>query len=304
MGKGLRSGSVALIGILLAALTVHADSSSIEVIQKMGTTSINWSEGYIEAEGVGKVPETVLDKPKAYVLALETAKANAFRNLFEIVKSVRVDSLTELRDLIRQDEALRAKVDVIVARSHIEERVFSYSQKRVKVVLRTPLRGDLIRAVLPMYKGARTEPEIPAPPAAVNGQPAPQFPGSPLSPPEKAPASQPVIATGLLIDAKGVQPGPALIPRILDESGREVYGPLQVDAETAAQQGLAVYYRCISCPQAERRLDNKPLVLKAIRTEGPGRSNILISNADAEKIRAANSVSPFLSKAKVIISTD
>lgn len=303
MKIGLQLAAILAFSIIFAASTVYAESDSL-VIESTGVTSINWSESYIEAEGMGKVPESVQEKPKAYVLALETAKANAFRNLLEAAKSVRVDSLTELRDLMRQDEAFKAKVDALIYKSRIEEREFSYSQKTVRVVIRMPLRGDLIRAILPYYKVRKIETvgSIPSAQAATNGQAALPAPAdsNPVSPEQKSAAVQ----SGVIIDAKGIQPGPALLPRILDETGREIYGPLQVDLETAARVGFAGYFRCTGCPQAENRVESKPIIVKAIRTEGPGRSNILISNMDAERLRAANSVSHFLDKAKVVISID
>jgi hypothetical protein len=302
MKSGLQLASFFAFSIF-AAFTVCAESDSL-VVESTGVTSINWSESYIEAEGTGKVPESVQEKPKAYVLALETAKANAFRNLLEAAKSVRVDSLTELRDLMRQDDAFKAKVDALIYKSRIEEREFSYSQKTVRVIIRMPLRGDLIRAILSYYKGHKIETvgSMPSAQAATNGQaalPVPVDP-NPVSPEQNSAAVQ----SGVIINARGIQPGPALLPRILDETGREIYGPLQVDVETAARVGFAGYFRSTACPQAESRVENKPIIIKAIRTEGPGRSNILISNMDAERLRAANSVSHFLNKAKVIISID
>lgn len=300
MKSGLQLAAIFTLSTL-AAFTVCAESDSL-VIESTGVTSINWSESYIKAEGTGKVPETVQDKPKAYVLALETAKANAFRNLLEAAKSVRVDSLTELRDLMRQDEAFKAKIDALIYKSHIEEREFSYSQRTVRVIVSMPLRGDLIRTILPYYKGNKTEivNSLPASQAALNGTAAVPAETGLVSPDQKTVPVQ----SGVIVNAKGVQPGPALVPRIMDETGREIYGPLQVDMETAARVGLAGYFRNTSNPQAESRVEGKPLVIKAIRTEGPGRSNILISNIDAERLRAANSVNHFLNKAKVIILVD
>lgn len=303
MKRGSGTGLISVLVFLFSVLPACAAPDSLDVVERVGATAINWSEGYIEADGAGQVPETVLDKPNAYVLALETAKANAFRNIFEIAKSVRVDSLTELRDLILQDEALKARIDALIAKSHIEERVFSYSQKQVRVVLRMPLRGELMRAVMQHYKGRKTERDEPAQAAAGEGAASANAQGNGLPRENEAGANGPDV-TGLVIDARGIQPGPALLPRILDESGREIYGPLQVDTEAAVRLGLAVYCRSVACPQAESRIEKKPMMVKAIRTEGPGRSNILISSLDAEKLRAANAASPFLSKAKVVIYTD
>jgi hypothetical protein len=49
---------------------------------------------------------------------------------------------------------------------------------------------------------------------------------------------------------------------------------------------------------------NNPVSLKGIKTEGPGRSDIVISAADAEKIRSASDSLGFLKKCRVMIVLD
>ncbi len=90
-------------------------------------------------------------------------------------------------------------------------------------------------------------------------------------------------------------------PRIVDESGKEIYGSMQVDREYAVQQGMSGYARDISSAQANPRVTNNPLTVKGIKTEGPGRANIIISNDDAGKLRNAAENMSFLKKARVMI---
>ncbi len=146
----LFSGLCAVLILLFSSFS-PADDNSAEVIEQIGAASINWSEGFVEASGTGKVPDAVLDKPNAYVLALETAKVNAARNLLEMVKAVRVDALTEIRDLMRNNEALRSEIESAISKLPTIQRTFSYSQKRVKVVFRIALKRELTKSCPASY---------------------------------------------------------------------------------------------------------------------------------------------------------
>jgi hypothetical protein len=93
-------------------------------------------------------------------------------------------------------------------------------------------------------------------------------------------------------------------PKIFDESGQEVYGSMQVDREYAVQQGMSGYARDLSAAQSNTRVTNNPLTIRGVKTEGAGKSNIVVSNADAEKIRSSAENLSFLKKARVMIVLD
>jgi hypothetical protein len=108
----------------------------------------------------------------------------------------------------------------------------------------------------------------------------------------------------MVIDARGIQARPAMAPKVIDESGQEVYGSMQVDREFAVQQGMSGYARDLSSAQNNSRVTANPVTLKGIKTDGPGKSNIVISNADANKIRSSAENLSFLKKARVMIVLD
>jgi hypothetical protein len=93
-------------------------------------------------------------------------------------------------------------------------------------------------------------------------------------------------------------------PKVIDESGKEVYGSVNVDREYAVQQGMSGYARDLTAAQSNPRVTNNPLSVKGIKAEGPGRSDVVISNADAEKIRGASDNLTFLKKCRVMIVLD
>jgi hypothetical protein len=114
----------------------------------------------------------------------------------------------------------------------------------------------------------------------------------------------PAIFTGLVVDARGLNARPAMSPKILDERGNEVYGSAYVSREFAVQQGMAGYAKDLTASQTNPRVTNQPLTVKGLKTEGPGQSDLVISNADADTIRSASENLSFLKKCRVMIVLD
>jgi len=306
----MKSKWVLTIGILLAGLFLYAgvglaaDTVSMpewtQIIEQMaGKGKINWSEGYIEAVGIGAPPERFIGKPQARPLALRAARVDAYRNLLELTKGVRVDSKTVVKDFTVESDVINTQVEGLVKDAHLVKQDY-LSDGTVEVTLRMPLAGGFSQVILPRLmqrKPAAPEPAAPAaPPVAAPAEPAAPAPAAPAAPPE--------VFTGLVIDARGLQARPAMSPKILDESGKEVYGSLNVDREYAIQQGMSGYARDLNAAQSNARVTNNPVSLKGLRTEGPGRSDIVISNADANKIRGAAENLSFLKQCRVMIVLD
>jgi hypothetical protein len=256
-----------------------------QIIEQMGDKGkINWSEGYIEALGIGAPPERYIGKPQARPMALRAARVDAYRNLLEVTKGVRVDSTTVVKDFTVQSDIINAQVEGLVKGAKVVNQEYM-SDGTVEVTLRMPIAGSFSQIIVP--KALEKKPEI-APPAA----------------PPAAPAATGVVFTGMVIDARGIQARPAMSPRILDENGKEVYGSMNVDREFAVQQGMSGYARDLTAAQSNPRVTNNPVSVKGLKTEGPGRSDIIISSADAEKIRSASDNLSFLKKCRVMIVLD
>jgi hypothetical protein len=83
-----------------------------------------------------------------------------------------------------------------------------------------------------------------------------------------------------------------------------VYGSMFVDREYAVQQGMTGYARDLTAAQSNERVTNNPLTVKGVKSEGPGKSNVVISNADAGQLRAASENLTFLKKCRVMIVLD
>ena len=94
-------------------------------------------------------------------------------------------------------------------------------------------------------------------------------------------------AGGLVIDARGLDINPAMVFTVFDEGGKPVYGSAYVSREYAVQWGMAAYIRRIPQGNTFTRVAPGPLVIKGLRAVGAGRTDIVISNADAIKLKGA-----------------
>jgi len=285
--------TVVVFGIAVQNDAVAQGQDLVESVGQNG--KVNWTQGYVEAIGIGAPPESSYGKPNARPLALRAGKLDAYRNLLEVVKGVRIDSTTEVKDFTVSNDTIRAQVEGLVKGAQVYKQDYM-SDGTVEVTVRMSLGGDLAQAVLPIPKVLKSETF--------------DRPRGPLSPEPKkvvdAPPSSPqaMVFTGMVIDARGIQARPAMAPKIVDESGQEVYGSMQVDREFAVQQGMSGYARDLSSAQSNSRVTNNPVTLKGVKTDGPGKSNIVISNADAQKIRSSAENLSFLKKARVMIVLD
>ena len=92
--------------------------------------------------------------------------------------------------------------------------------------------------------------------------------------------------------------------KIVDEAGQEVYGSAFVSREYAVQQGMSGYGKTLEASKQNQRVADNPLTVRGLRTDGPGRSDIVISNADAAKLKNASEHLSFLKKCRVMIVVD
>jgi len=92
--------------------------------------------------------------------------------------------------------------------------------------------------------------------------------------------------------------------KIVDEDGNEVYGSSYVSRDYAINQGMAGYAKDITAAQTNDRVTNNPLTVKGVRTADTGDSDIIISNADAARIKGAAENLEFLQKCRVMVVLD
>jgi len=270
-----------------------------EWVEKVNQGSINWSQGYIEAVGIGAVPDRSIGKSNARPMALRAAKVDALRNLLEITKGVQVDSATSVKDFMVESDIINTKVEGLVKGAQVVKTEYM-SDGTAEVTLRMPLYGGVLaQTILPPAMAKPPAPPEPAPAAPSPVAPAPVV-TAPVAPAPAGPAAY----TGMVVDARGIQARPAMSPRVFDEDGKEVYGSANVDREYAVQQGMSGYARDLTAAQSNQRVTANPVTVKALRSSGAGKSDLIISNVDAQQIRDSAENMTFMKKCRVMVVLD
>ena len=265
--------------------------SASDWVDKVGQCSINWSAGYIEAVGIGAPPEKLAGKINARPIALRAAQADALHNLLGITKGVQVDSATSIKDFTAGSDVVDTQVNGLVKGAEVMDQQYM-PDGRAEVRLRISLYGNLAQTIMPL---AMAKP--PAAPVPTESVPAQAVKSSES-------LSAPVVYTGIVVDARGIHTRPAMFPRIFDEDGKEVYGSANVNLEYAIKEGMSGYSRDLTTAQSNQRVGANPITVKALRSSGPGKSDIIVSSADAQKVRSAAVRASFLKQCKVMIILD
>jgi hypothetical protein len=275
-----------------------------QIVEKIGNNGrVNWSAGYIEAVGIGAPPDRFIGKPQARPMALRAAELDAKRNLLEITKGVRIDSTTVVKDFTVESDIINSQVEGFIKGAQVFNKEYM-SDGTVEVTVRMPLFGNFSQIIMPkaMERKHDVQPPVTAPPAVPPAAPPAEPPAAPQAAAPATPSGP--VYTGMVVDARGALARPAMAPKVIDENGQEVYGSMNVDREYAVQQGLSGYARDLTAAQNNPRVTNNPLTVKGIKTQGPGKSDIVISNSDAAAIRSAADNLTFMKKCRVMIVLD
>lgn len=270
------------IGVLSMCLAISPAWAEEDVVQHFDNGSINWSTGKVTAVGIGAPPANPINMAQARMMAKRAAILDARRNLLEITQGVQVDSMTLVKNAVVQSDLIRSSVQGVVRNAQVLDTAYM-SDGSVEVTIVMSMTGEFAKAVLP-----RSPDTVPAA----------TTPSSETEPP----VSQ--VFTGLVVDARGLGARPAMSPKILDETGKEVYGSAMVNRDFAVQQGMAGYAKDLSAARTNDRVTDNPLTVKALEVGGAGKADLVISQADADRLVRVSENLSFLQKCRVMIVLD
>jgi hypothetical protein len=282
---------------IIGAFTIPAwlsGSETGDLIEKYEQGWINWTQGVIMAQGIGAPSEKKTDASPMRATELEAARQIGWQLIFNTAKRVRITSGSTVDDLVAQDDAIGSKLaDMARASETIKQEYLS--DGTVAVTLQLNMNGGFAQLMLPLdIKQIETIKAVTAPDSNAAGG------ASKIT----IPGQDPDVYTGLVVDTRGLGALPALAPTIVDETAQEVFGPGIVSREFAVQQGVSGYTGDIESALAAKRVQGNPLTVKALRTLVNERSNIVISNADAAKLRSSFEHLKFLKECRVVIVVD
>jgi hypothetical protein len=272
-----------LASILLSGCTVLAQMQPI-VTDDQGNGSVDWSERFIIATGIG-APNPDLSEAAQRPAAIRAAKMIALRNALETVKGIYINSSTTVKNFMVENDVVASSVSGYVKGFEQQGTTKYMSDGSVEIRMKVPLDGVGALGDLLLGKSIGDHPAIT------------KFEG--------IKAKQEQVFTGLIIDCKGLSVKPAISPRVLDESGREVYGSAYVSREWAIKHGVVGYAKAVeAAAKLVDRIGKNPGRVKGQKALGTNSTDIVINNDDAADIRSAAKNLKFLSECRVIFIID
>jgi hypothetical protein len=262
-------GRAACAALLVAWWASPAWAEEEPVVEKLQHGEVNWTKKTVIATGSG-APD--LKQPNVAAVRLNAERAaqlSAYRNVLETLKGVKITATTTGESGLA-DAQIRTQVQGIIAGCKTVDTRY-YSDGGVDVVIRCPLDGGLSTTIAPVKEKKTVS--------------------------EKGEKKH----TGLIIDAVGLKATPAISPRVLDDSGNELYVREMVAPTVLRQNGAVAYTRSVDTAKRDARVGNNPLVIKASGI-GSVPSDVVVPKDEAAKLAAENQY--FLAEGRVVIATD
>lgn len=113
--------------------------------------------------------------------------------------------------------------------------------------------------------------------------------------------SEPILYTGLVIDARHLDFIPSLHMGVFSGSGRLLYSPEFLSRATLVKRGTAGYFTSEGQGEARQRAGSRPLKVPALDLARAGENALVISDEDAAKLLAHDGSVKNLKRARVVI---
>jgi hypothetical protein len=234
---------------------------------------VNWEARTIRATGRGAPNLKAPSIAAARFGAERAAELDAVRNILQTIQGVQINAGKTVGQALSSDGQLKASVEGIAKGfRRVDTRYFSDGGVEIDVEMGI---DGLLAGLVP--SGSPKDQARPA--AATAGGSA---------------------NTGLIVNASGLGAKPALAPRLLDQSGKELYGAGTVTRDAIKANGIAGYLGSVDQAKASARVGEHPLVIKALKAASP--TELIISDTDAAKLRESGA--SYLAEGRVIIVAD
>lgn len=308
-----------LIPFLLAT-PCYAD----DFIEWVGANSgVNWSNGQIQAEGAGVGPD---NKPAhvAKLMACRAAVVDAQRNLLESIQGVRVQGETIVKNMMVESDVIKSSVDGLLKGARVVKREpnedgsclvamtaplgggFATSvygevfQAEQISFFGDPLPGEILTDLLMRMASTGLDLLIPSALAAASPASKPEWMlafeklSSRIDILENLLTSHPAVLetantgpSGLVLDARGSNFIPSMSPKIRQIRGGVIY-PNKKHQSSLRDRGqlVSLFTRALNTAKRHPKVGDRPVVMKALRTFGKTRTEIVLGTNSSKKLKA------------------
>ncbi len=288
----------AVVALMSTGFAVSHATDGHELIAQVGNGTVNWTTGVLSAVGIGVPPEIHHQSQQGKTLAFRSAIADAQKKLLSAAAVIQIDHTTTVGTLIAFNSGIADEIKEMIKDAKVVQQEYS-TDGSVTVNMQLSMKGGFAQLVLP----AKIKQIESIKPVKQTGSALASGEAEGVTISEKNNACGYKI-TGLVVDARELAFRPCLVPTIEDESGQEVFGPAYASREFAVQNNMIGYSMSIEAAIENPRVGKCPLIAKGLKTEGNTPTNVVVSNADAAKLRHAFENLTILRQCRVIIVTD
>ncbi|MBW1674949.1 MAG: LPP20 family lipoprotein [Deltaproteobacteria bacterium] len=139
---------ISIVIFLSLFFVIPREACAQNAVESFENGKIDWTTGVASAIGIGAPPPKPVNMAQARAMAKRAAVIVARRNLLEIIKGVRIDSLTLIKDFVVQSDIIRNQVDGYLERSQVVDIAYM-SDGSVEATVAMNLRGGFSNLMLP-----------------------------------------------------------------------------------------------------------------------------------------------------------
>lgn len=290
MQQSIRYVSYIILSLFLFSASASAFEGYVFYTEDGGM--IQWGDGEISV--VKEVEAGEGEEPWS-PLAIRKAASQARRQMLDMLMSVRIDGRQTVSSYLADNAELAAQVRGLVHNS-LFQGPETFSEVGT-VTVSESLRGKLAELILPTTIPFQSG--IP-PKLSTSMEQSMTFTGAM---PEEVGVSDSGY-TGVIIDARGLQVTPALTPVVYGQDGLGAYGAFVVGRTNTIEQGVVAYAKKNDPPVLSVRVGSRPLVVRALKTYGSWRTDLVVSTANAHLIRSIMRKDDVAAKCGMVIILD
>ncbi|MGV8057669.1 MAG: LPP20 family lipoprotein [Smithellaceae bacterium] len=266
---------------------------------------INWVGGYVSAVGYGAAAKGNMAQSKP--MARRAAISDAYRNLLEIIKGVKVDSTTTVENFMVNQDLIKTQIDGVVKGAKITKESYEAQQDgslMANVEMRVCISG--CPGTMSIIQALNIEPVNNAPSIPQKGLPEVALANAPPPPKEYKivyDTTRPV--TGIVFNLEGRVFQRVLLPVVvaeeLGDSLVTVYSAKSVNPAVIRTYGTVRYADSLDQARNNPHLGNNVMIIPA---SGITKENMIIIKGEAARLIKETMAhgNDYLSEAKVIVS--
>ncbi len=247
---------------IFLSITIYAEDN----IQDFSYGKVNWTKKVITVTGSGAPTLHSQNPAKARLNAERAAKMDAYRNVLEVVKGLKIKSTLTIEQQMDADKIIATHVQGIIQGGVVKGTKY-YDDGGVDIILEVPLSG-----ILPIEKMLKKNNE-------------------PLK------SSGDTKYNALIIDLSNLKYTKSLLPEVRNESGQLLYSVESVKKEIAEKNGIINYVKSLDDAK-QIAGDTSLLILQAKALDKTDGTTVIISDTDASKLTTNTDIS-FLTEGKV-----